>query len=252
VVGFDGSDSSKRAAHWAADEARSRGRGLALVHAILPPVTTGGLGVGLPPSLDLIEQLERQAKDQLDAVEEEILGGTGAFSPGNLIRLRRDLLHLRKSLVYEREILVKLCRRDSPYVSEKAIYHFRDIYDHLAKYFEVIEICRELIASIIEIHLAKVNNQMALVGNKTNQVVRRLTMITVIFMPLTLLASIGGMSEWSMMTGPQNWRIAYPAFLVAIAAIAVASYVLLRWFDARDKTDLPGLALLSNANENPG
>lgn len=68
VVGFDGSDSSTTAARWAADEARSRGRGLALVHAILPPVTTGGLGVGLPPSLDLIEQLERQAKDQLDSV----------------------------------------------------------------------------------------------------------------------------------------------------------------------------------------
>lgn len=68
VVGFDGSDSSTKAARWAADEARTRGRGLALVHAILPPVTTGGLGVGLPPSLDLIEQLERQAKDQLDAV----------------------------------------------------------------------------------------------------------------------------------------------------------------------------------------
>lgn len=68
MVGFDGSDSSTRAARWAADEARTRGRGLELVHAILPPVTTGGLGVGLPPSLDLIEQLERQAKNQLDAV----------------------------------------------------------------------------------------------------------------------------------------------------------------------------------------
>ncbi len=66
VVGFDGSETSSRAATWAADEARSQGRGLTLVHAILPPVTTGGLGVGLPPSLDLIEQLERQAKDQLD------------------------------------------------------------------------------------------------------------------------------------------------------------------------------------------
>ncbi len=68
VVGFDGSDSSTKAALWAAEEARTRGRGLALVHAILPPVTTGGLGVGLPPSLDLIEQLERQAKSQLDTV----------------------------------------------------------------------------------------------------------------------------------------------------------------------------------------
>ena len=67
VVGYDGSESSSRAAEWAAQEARVRGRGLSLVHAILPPVTTGGLGIGLPPSLDLIEQLEKQAKDQLDA-----------------------------------------------------------------------------------------------------------------------------------------------------------------------------------------
>lgn len=66
VVGYDGSESSTRAAQWAATEAADRGRGLTLVHAILPPVTTGGLGIGLPPSLDLVEQLEAQAKDQLD------------------------------------------------------------------------------------------------------------------------------------------------------------------------------------------
>ena len=68
VVGFDGSDSSMRAAQWAAREARIRGRGLTLAHAILPPVTTGGLGVGLPPSLELIDELERQADEQLRSV----------------------------------------------------------------------------------------------------------------------------------------------------------------------------------------
>lgn len=52
------------------------------------------------------------------------------------------------------------------------------------------------------------NNQMALAANQTNATVRRLTFITTIFMPLTLLAGFGGMSEWSMMTGPQNWRLA--------------------------------------------
>jgi magnesium transporter len=178
-------------------------------------------------------------QDRLDATEEEILSGTADFRPAGLIRLRRELLLLRKSLVFEREILVKLCRRDSPYVSEKAIYHFRDIADHLTKFFEVIEICRELIASIIEIHLALINNQMAMVGNKTNHVVKRLTLITTVFMPLTLMASIGGMSEWSMMTGPHNWRITYPAFMAAMGIIAIFAYYLLRWFDARDKPDLP-------------
>ncbi|MBI1352115.1 MAG: universal stress protein [Actinomycetales bacterium] len=75
VVGFDGSDTAQRAVRWAAAEAAARGRGLVLVHAVLPPVATGGLGVGLPPSLDLVEQLEEQARSQLD---EYAAGITGA------------------------------------------------------------------------------------------------------------------------------------------------------------------------------
>lgn len=74
VVGYDGSDSSTRAAQWAAGEARTRGRGLTLVHAILPPVTTGGLGVGLPPSLDLIDQMEQHAKQQMDSFAATLTG----------------------------------------------------------------------------------------------------------------------------------------------------------------------------------
>ncbi len=72
VVGFDGSEPARRAAEWAAREARLRGRTLTLVHAILPPVTTGGLGVGLPPSLELIDELERQAGEQLVALAAEL------------------------------------------------------------------------------------------------------------------------------------------------------------------------------------
>jgi len=188
-------------------------------------------------------------QEQLDATEEELLGSPADFRPAKLIHLRRTLLRLRKSLVYEREILVKMCRRDSPFISADAIYDFRDIYDHLAKFFEVVEICRELIASIMEIHLSMVNNRMTMAANKTNYVVRRLTMITTVFMPLTLLAGIGGMSEWSMMTGPHNWPIAYPAFMVLMLAIGVVSYSLLKWSDSRDRADVPLYPLDYGAEE---
>jgi magnesium transporter len=103
-------------------------------------------------------------QDQLDAAEEEILQRHAEFEPSRLMHLRRNLLLLRKSLVYEREILVKLCRRDSPFITETVIYEFRDIHDHLAKFFEVIEICRELIATVMEIHLSMMNNQMAMMA----------------------------------------------------------------------------------------
>ncbi len=170
-------------------------------------------------------------QDDLDIAEEGALQQPSAFDPAALLRLRRTLLALRKSLFHEREILVKICRRDSPFISEAAIYHFRDISDHLVKFVEVVEVCREMIATLMELHLSLVNNELARVGNRTNQVVRRLTFITTIFMPLSFLAGVGGMSEWSMMTGPRNWPVAYPAFLGIMAVIGGFSYLLLKRLD---------------------
>jgi magnesium transporter len=172
-------------------------------------------------------------QDEIDAAEEQVLYDPTAFRPERLILLRRQLLTLRKSLFHEREILVKICRRDCSYVSEKAIYHYRDIYDHLAKYFEIVEIYREMITSLMEIYLSMINNRMAEVANGTNATMRRLTVINTIFMPLTLLAGIGGMSEYSMMTGSSNWRIAYPVFLLLMVVIGGLNWYLLKWFEAR-------------------
>jgi magnesium transporter len=176
-----------------------------------------------------IEALE----DELDALEESILDDVSKFNPAELIQLRRDLLSLRKSLFHEQEILFKICRKDFPYISGKAIFHYRDIYDHLAKFSELTESYRDFITGLMEMQLSMLNNRMTTAANKTNATVRRLTLITTIFMPLTLLAGIGGMSEWSMMTGAQNWRIAYPAFLIAMAVIGFANYFLIKWFEKK-------------------
>jgi magnesium transporter len=176
-----------------------------------------------------IEALE----DELDTAEDAMLADASNFNPAELVRLRRDLLSLRKSLFHEREILVKICRKDCSFISEKAIFHYRDIYDHLAKFFELTESYRDILTSLMEMYLSMLNNQMAKAANETNATVRRLTFITTIFMPLTLLAGIGGMSEWSMMTGSQNWRIAYPAFLLAMVVIGFVNYYLLNWLEKR-------------------
>ena len=175
---------------------------------------------------------------ELNAAEESIIRDSPRFKLNRLVSIRRDLLNLRRSLFHERESLTKICRRDSPFIGEKAIYHFRDIYDHLTKYFEEIEISREMLMSLMEMYLSLINNKIALTANRTNNTVRRLTFITTIFMPLTLLAGIGGMSEWSMMTGPENWRTAYPAFMVLTAAIGVVSYFILRHLD-KENRDIP-------------
>jgi magnesium transporter len=176
-----------------------------------------------------IEALE----EELNLAEESMLDNLAGFDPSKLLHQRRDLLAVRKSLFHEREILVKICRKDCPFIGEKAIFYYRDIYDHLSKFFEITESSRDVVTSLMEMYLSMLNNQMARAANDTNLTVRRLTFITTIFMPLTLLAGIGGMSEWSMMTGPENWKIAYPAFLIAMVILGIANYFLLKWVDKK-------------------
>lgn len=174
-------------------------------------------------------------REELDALEESIISDIASFRPEDLMRLRRALLTLRKSLTHERELMVKICRKDSPFIAEQAIYHFRDISDHLSKFFEETEIYRELISSFMEMYLSMGNNRMTMLANRTNLVVRRLTLITTVFMPLTLLSGIGGMSEWSMITGPENWKLSYPLFLVMLVVVGFVNYLLLKRLESRDR-----------------
>ena len=176
-------------------------------------------------------------EEAIDESEDVILADIDRFNPADLLNLRRNLVKLRKSLFHEREILVKICRKDCPYIPDKAILYYRDVYDHLAKFFELTESSRDIISSLMEMHVSLINNRMTKAANNTNMTVRRLTFITTIFMPLTLLAGIGGMSEWSMMTGPENWKIAYPLFLVAMAVIGGVNYYLLKRSEKKREKD---------------
>jgi len=168
-------------------------------------------------------------QDEIDQMEEKVHEMSEKFKPMELMRYRGYLLALRKSLFHEREILVKICRKDSPFISEKSIFYFRDIYDHLTKSFEFIEINREMIGNLFELYLSMRGNHLAAISLQMNEAMKRLTLITTVFMPLTLLAGVGGMSEWSMMTGSENWAISYPAFLLGMAVLAWLNYKLLKW-----------------------
>jgi len=177
-----------------------------------------------------VEALE----DDLNDAEDKMLQNLTKFDLSDLQHLRRNLLLLRKSLFHEREILSKICRKDCRFINEKAIFHYRDIYDHLTRFFELTETYREIVTSLMEMNLSLLNNQMALAANQTNVTVRRLTFITTIFMPLTLLSGVGGMSEFSMMTGSENWKIAYPLFMAGMAVLGLFSYIWLKRLENKD------------------
>jgi magnesium transporter len=191
--------------------------------------------------LDYIVDQKFQAfealENELEEAEDGVLDHPSSFNPKELMQLRKHLLNLRKSLFHEREIMVKICRLDCPFVNEKAIFHYRDIYDHLAKIFELSDTYREIVTSLMDLYTSLLNNLMTRTSNETNASVRRLTLITTVFMPLTLLAGIGGMSEWSMMTGPSNWKIAYPLFLLAMVVIGILIYQFIKRLEKKGKSN---------------
>ena len=89
----------------------------------------------------------------------------------------------------------------------------------------------------MELYTSLLSNQMNKMSNETNYSMKRLTLIATICMPLTLIAGIGGMSEWSMMTGPENWRISYPLFLLGMVILALLTYLIIKRLEKR-KEDL--------------
>lgn len=185
--------------------------------------------------VDQVADVVEKAEADLDLVEEEILSSPAVFDPTRIIYLRRNLLALRKILFHEREILTKISRNDCEWVPEKATVHYRDIFDHLSNFLEMTESNRDNVTSLMELYASMLNNQMARDSNQTNSTVRRLTFITTIFMPLTLVAGIFGMSEWTVMTGgADNIRQSFLIFGALMAIIGLTNFLVIRWLERKD------------------
>jgi magnesium transporter len=86
----------------------------------------------------------------------------------------------------------------------------------------------------MELYTSLLNNLMTRMSNNTNNSVRRLTLITTVFMPLTLLAGIGGMSEWTALTGAENWKIAYPLFLLGLTVLGMINFLIIKKLEKKD------------------
>jgi len=92
--------------------------------------------------------------------------------------------------------------------------------------------CRNLSRTYSEILTVMITARNTIASDKLSSVMKRLTVITTIFMPLTMITGIGGMSEWSMMTGgPENWPISYFLFLVGLIGLGVGTYYIFKWKD---------------------
>lgn len=143
-----------------------------------------------------------------------------------IMRIKGEVLHLRKSIGPQRDVVNRLARRDFPYIHATTSIYFRDVYDHVMRVYTELETQRDLINNAFEAHMSVLSNQMTETSNKMNQVMQKLSIVATIFMPLTFIAGVYGMNFRYM---PEiYWPFGYYLILGVMGAIAVIMYFFFR------------------------
>lgn len=160
--------------------------------------------------------------EHIERVEELILDDPKQEHLHKIHALRRDMIYFRKSVWSLRDGINSLIRGDLPLVSQEVIVFLRDVYDHLVQVIDSIETNREMVFGLFDMYMSGLSNRM-------NEVMKVLTIIATIFIPLTFIAGIYGMnfdpdvSPWNM---PElNWYFGY-LFSLALMALLAGGMVL--------------------------
>ncbi|MBI5529580.1 MAG: magnesium/cobalt transporter CorA [Deltaproteobacteria bacterium] len=162
----------------------------------------------------------------IDAIDAELdeVEGTAIKRPDpkvldKILSLKRSISNIRRVVGPQREVINKIIRGDFPIVSEKSRPYFRDVYDHIVRIIDINDAERDLSSGLLDLYLSVVSYRL-------NDVMRVLTVVTVIIMPLTLISSIYGMNFKNM---PElGWHYGYFGILGLMAALAVGLVVFFR------------------------
>ncbi|GMV39432.1 MAG: magnesium transport protein CorA [Myxococcales bacterium] len=167
--------------------------------------------------------LERYG-DRLDALEEELLSGHDPEMIQRIHEVKQDLRLMRRAVYPLRDAVAALLRESATAFHPDTAVYLRDCHDHCVQIMDLVETYRDLGTSLMETHMSMTSNRM-------NDVMRVLTVIATIFIPLTFVAGVYGMnfdskvSPWNM---PETeWAYGYPAVMLGMGALALA---MLAWF----------------------
>ncbi len=154
--------------------------------------------------------------EKIETLQERVMADPKPDTLRDIHALKRQLLFVRRAVWPLREVTNSLSRSDCPYLHEPTKVFFRDVYDHVVQIVDTIETLREMLSASLEIYLSSVSYRL-------NAVMRVLTVITTIFMPLSFIASVYGMNFEHM---PElKWEWGYPFVLGAMGLVAAGMLI---------------------------
>lgn len=191
---------------------RAAARGAAhLLYHVVDEVVAGHM-----PLVDGIDE-------RVEAIEEQILSRPSSATLQQVLAMKRALMHLRRIIAPQREVLNKLARDEFAVIERGARVYFRDVYDHLVRLYDITEGMRDLAAGALDTYLSVINNRM-------NEVMKTFTLITTLFMPISFITGFFGMNFFQPAASPPSWtgRTVFWVICGIIVATPVLMYLWLR------------------------
>lgn len=169
--------------------------------------------------MPIIESID----DQIDRVEDEVLTKAAPDTLERIFALKRILLSMRRIITPQREVLNKLARDDFEVVDPHDRVFFRDLYDHLVRLHDINESMRDLVGGALDTYLSVINNRM-------NEVMKTLTIITSLFMPISFLTGFFGMNFFEASGGLNGWtsNAAFDVVMVIFVALPLVMFIWMR------------------------
>lgn len=163
-----------------------------------------------------------QIGKQIDEVEDELLDQPTEEVLHKIYQLKRDLVFMQNTLWPMRNVLSTLARGNYDEINEKSVRYYRDVYDHIIQMIDIAETYRDISSGMLDTYLSSISN-------KTNDIMKILTIYSTIFIPLSFLAGVYGMNFKIM---PElNWEYSYPVFWLISIGLTL---VMLRFFKKKD------------------
>lgn len=154
--------------------------------------------------------------ERIEVIEEELVTNPVPQTLQTIHEMKREMIFLRKSVWPLRELVSGLERGESPLIQNTTVIYLRDVYDHTIQVIDTIETFRDMLSGMLDIYLSSVSNKM-------NEVMKVLTIIATIFIPITFIAGVYGMNFEYM---PElEWQWSYPVFWFVILSVASAMFI---------------------------
>jgi magnesium transporter len=164
--------------------------------------------------------------EAIDRLEDEVFDKPTPDTLEQIFKIKRAVLNLRRILSPQREVLNRLARDDYPVVDAKDRIYFRDVYDHLVRLYDINESLRDLVSGALDTYLSVINNRM-------NEIMKTLTVVTTLFMPISFAAGFFGMNFFQPIEDPLKAWTTSPAFILAVAVMLLTPMGMYLWIRRR-------------------